>query len=168
MKNANPFMSKRRANSEMTLQITSMADIFTIILVFLLKSYSTSSVALVPSAGLKLPEAKGAEEQVQALKIEVSETAIQVDDNPVVSLANYRFGTGDLQANSVSKSLAAALELQRKRQVLIASSNSDVKVDSKILIVADQRTPYSTLKAVLASAAVHGFTDYKLVVARKE
>jgi biopolymer transport protein ExbD len=51
---------------------------------------------------------------------------------------------------------------------LIAQSNSDVKADKKILIVADQRTPYATLKTVFASAAQNGYSDLKLVVAKRE
>lgn len=67
-----------------------------------------------------------------------------------------------------SKSLNTALETERKRQELISQSNPNVKLDSKILVIADQRVPYITLKSVLATAAVTGFTDFKLVVVNKE
>jgi biopolymer transport protein ExbD len=43
-----------------------------------------------------------------------------------------------------------------------------VKVDPKILVIADQRAPYQTIKSVLASAAVHGYTDFKLAVVKGE
>ena len=38
------FTIKRPGSGDMALQITSMADIFTIILVFLLKSFATGSL----------------------------------------------------------------------------------------------------------------------------
>jgi hypothetical protein len=56
----------------MALQITSMADIFTILLVFLLKSYSTGALDIAPSKGMKLPEVQLATGSVEALKVEVS------------------------------------------------------------------------------------------------
>src|SRR5207302_1256774 len=130
-----PFARKKRGNEEMTLQITSMADVFTIILVFLLKSYSTSSLNISPTAGLRLPEAKATDDQVEAVKVEVSESAVQVEGLPVSVLQGFHFDKGDLQPNGVPITLGKALERERKRQTLIAQSNSDVKIDQKILIV---------------------------------
>ncbi len=153
---------------EMTLQITSMADIFTIILVFLLKSYATSAIEVAPSGGMKLPVGNSKDIPVEALKVEISQGAVQVESKPIVQLENFRFSSGEVQGDSTSKSLSTALETERKRGKLISEANSDVKISSKILIIADQRTPYVTLKSVLASAAVNGFTDYKLVVVNKE
>jgi hypothetical protein len=68
----------------------------------------------------------------------------------------------------MSAAVDEALKVRKKRQELIAKSNSDVKTDGKILVVADSRVPYVTLKSVLASAALQGFTDFKLVVARNQ
>lgn len=159
---------KKPMTDEMVLQITSMADIFTIILVFLLKSYATSAVNITPSTGMKIPEGSALATPTEALKIEVSETAVQIENKPIVRLSGFRFESDELQANSTSKKLNRALETEKERQKLISQANSTVSVDSKILIVADQRVPYETLKTVLASAAVSGFTDYKLVAVKKE
>ena len=48
--------------------------------------------------------------------------------------------------------------------MLIAKNNSDVKLDPRIIIVADQKVPFVTIRTVLASAAVNGYTDFKLAV----
>lgn len=157
---------RRHMPEDMALQITSMADVFTILLVFLLKSYTTSAVNLSPTQGLKMPEAQAGEAPVEALKLEVSETAVQVEGQAVLKLENFKVQPAELEANGSSKSLDKALERQRQRQLLIAKANSDVKVDAKILVVADQRVPYSTIKTVLASAAVNGYTDFKLAVVK--
>ena len=50
----------RRPEINDSLQITSMMDAFTIILVFLLKSYSTEAIAVQPSEQLQLPFAAAA------------------------------------------------------------------------------------------------------------
>jgi biopolymer transport protein ExbD len=159
------FKSSRRGSEEMSLQITSMADIFTILLVFLLKSYSTSALAISPSKGLELPQAQASDEQVEALKVMVSESSVEVEGQPAATLEHFTFDSKDIQ-NGASVSLNEALEKARKRQLLIAQSNTDVKVDSKIIVVADQHAPYSTLKTVLASAALQGYTDFKLAVVK--
>ncbi len=158
----------RNLSDEMTLQITSLADIFTIILVFLLKSYATSAVSITPTSGMKIPESQFLEPPVEALKVEISENYIQVENKPVVNLHHFRFDSGEIQPNLTSKLITHALEIEKKRQQYIAQSNANVKVDSKILIIADQKVPYITLKSVLASAAINGFTDYKLVAVNKD
>jgi biopolymer transport protein ExbD len=159
-----PFVKNRTQSEEMSLQITSMADIFTILLVFLLKSFSTGSVNVTPTNGMLLPQANGPEAAIEALKVEVSQDAVQIEGHPVAPLHQFAFEPSDLQNNNTSQSLTKALEKERQRQLLIAQANSDVKVDPKIVVVADQRVPYGTIKTVLASAAVHGYTDFKLAV----
>ena len=94
--------------------------------------------------------------------------SVQVEGQPVSALKNFAFDTADLLGNGSSQTLTKVLEKSRQRQLLIAKSNSDVKIDPKVLIVADQRVPYSTVKAVLASAALQGYTDFKLAVVKGE
>lgn len=160
------LFKRRHQTDEMSLQITSLADIFVILLVFLLKSFATGSVNLTPTQGLLLPEAHAAEATVEALKIEISETAVSVEGQPAASLKGFRFAASDLRQNGASGALSKVLERERQRQLMIARTNSDVKVDPKILVVSDQRTPYSTVKSVLASAALSGYTDFKLAVVK--
>ena len=157
------FRKRGPMSGDMSLNITSMADIFMILLVFLLKGYSTG-MSITPTAGLLLPEAHAEKQIVEALKVEVSEKAVQVEGNTVTTLNAFQFARNELRKNGTVSSLSAALEKERKRQLLIAKANSDVKIDPKIVVIADQRTPYGTIKSVLASAAVNGYTDFKLVV----
>jgi hypothetical protein len=53
------FLKRRAPHEEMSLQITSMADIFMILLVFLLKSLSSGTIQIAPSKGLQLPISAG-------------------------------------------------------------------------------------------------------------
>jgi biopolymer transport protein ExbD len=165
------FGKKRKraaASEEMSLNITSMADVFTIILVFLLKSYATGAASVTPSAGMLLPVAQASTPAVEALKVNVSADSVSIEGTPAVTLQKFVFPAQERLPNGASRTLASAIEKERKRQLLIAQANPDVKVDGKIILVADQRTPYETLKMVLASAAIHGFTDFKLAVIQED
>ena len=86
-----PFKTARRENEEMALQITSMADIFTILLVFLLKSYTTGAMSISPSSGVKLPSAIVGESNIEALKVEISDGSVEVEGKPVATLDHYIF-----------------------------------------------------------------------------
>ncbi len=162
------FSRRRLQSQDMNLQITSMADIFIIVLVFLLKSYSSGAMTLTPSAGLQLPTARGADSPVEALKVEVTQNSVQIEGKPACPLKDFRFDPKDIRADGSSNALSQALERERKRQLLIAKSNPDVKVDARIIVLSDSRAPYVTVKSVLASSALQGYTDFKLAVAKGE
>lgn len=159
------FLKHAPQSDTMSLQITSMADVFIIVMVFLLKSYASGTLDVTPSNGVTLPSARHTDGAAQALKVEVSENSILVENQPVAGLHHATFDPGDLGAGGVSKALTGALQRERARELLIARSNPDVKFDSRITVVADQHVPYTTIKTVLASAATQGFTDFKLAVA---
>src|SRR4051812_11746468 len=123
------LFKKRHQSDEMALQITSLADIFVIILVFLLKSYTTGSVNLSPVPGMQLAQAQASEASVEALKIEISESAVSVEGQPVSVLKDFKFAAADLLQNGSSIELSKVLDRERQRQLMIAKANSDVKVD---------------------------------------
>jgi len=143
----------------MSLQITSMADIFTIILVFLLKSFSTSLTSISQSGNMTLPVAQTDAKIKETLKLEISADAITVDDKPVVKLKNFEMGNGnDPEAQrAAADKLLKILSDQRKL-------TPDPNRDSNLIVMADERMPYSTLQSVLTSAASAGFVDLQLVV----
>lgn len=160
------LFKKNIESEEMSLQITSMADIFTILLVFLLKSYAAGVVNIAPAPGMKLPQAFAPDSQIEALKVEISQTTVQIEGRPVATLEDFRFKNEDLLSNGSSEVLVKALEHERQRELLIAKTNTDIKIDPKIIVIADQRVPYVTVKSVLASAALNGYTDFKLAVVK--
>ena len=153
------FGSKKSAtqNSEVSLQITSMADIFTILLVFLLKGYASGAMAVTPSKGMRLPAAQGDSLSEEVLQIEISESAIQVGGNLTDSLTAFKL-------EEEPQKLVEALKRESGRRALISKSNDEVKNDGKILIISDERVPYRTLKTVMKAAVLHGFSDLKLAV----
>ena len=162
------FSVRKQISSEATLQITSMADIFTIILVFLLKSFTSSTINITPSPGMQLPQSLVASPTVDALTVEISENGVLIDNELVAELKKFRFASQDLDQNNLPRDLDATFTRQRKRQEMISKSNPDVQPDAKIQIVADKRVPYVTLKSVVSAAALHGYNELKLVVVKNE
>ena len=156
------FLKKKKLSEDMTLQITSMADIFMILLVFLLKSYSTTLTTVSPSRDTKLPVAASSGEMMKdTLKLEVASDGILVDQKPVVRLKNFEFAPSEIQPSGNSEALFKVLYAERKR---LPEPNQD----SNLLILADENTPYSTIRPILASAASAGFVDLQLVVVQKD
>lgn len=150
------FKKRAHVNEEMNLQITSMADVFTIILVFLMKSYATGALNIEPAKGITLPAANITSQQdakdLLALRVEISDSVISVGGKPVTRVTDFVVPAQDIAEGGAIRSLSAALP----------------KGDAhKVMVIADQRAPYATVKAVLASAAGQGYTHVKLAVAHE-
>ena len=153
------FLKKKTAPADVSLQITSMADIFMILLVFLLKNYSASLTNLAPSSQLSLPEVSVSTKSTpkESLTIEVGPDAVLVDQALAVKLKNFQFPEAESPDSGGSPTIA---ELMQKQRQLRPEPNTG----SSVVVMADQRAPYSTIKRVIASVAGAGFVDLQLVV----
>lgn len=159
-------LSAEDESEEMTLQITSMADIFTIILVFLLKTISSGMSNITPTQAMSLPSvtADSKNTMKEALVLEVGQTAVLVDQKPVVKLENFGFANED----AFTKSILEALLSQRLNVKKREPASLEAQNDPNLLVMADELTPYSTLKAIMSAAATAGYVDLQLVVLKPE
>lgn len=165
------FIKRRTGSTEMSLQITSMADIFMILLVFLLKGYSSDAFTVSPSAGTSLPATTTSVSQASpSLKVEVSQDAVLLDGRLVANMKKFRFESGDVDGSGVSRSLLGALNKERALESAKKNANEggSPEGDARLMVLADQRAPYQTIKTVLASAAMQGYTDIRLAVVHAE
>lgn len=178
------FLKRGAHREEMTLQITAMADIFTVLLVFLLKSFSSGITQITPTADLMLPIAEAKDAVVTVLKLEIAKDSLLLDDKPLLTLAEFKFNPSDLESDGTPRALNAALVRERNKKPLNFKKTSraarakagttaetpeldpenDPENFSKIMLLADQNTPYAVLKRIMDTAANHGFSDFKLVV----
>ena len=107
------YMDKR-APSTFKIQITSMVDMFVILLVFLLKSYSTSPVQINASNDLTLPASTSVKDPIDALKLVVSKKGIFVDDKKIIDISNGNVDVKDIDATDTNfiRALYDALDAQ--------------------------------------------------------
>jgi len=157
---------RRNKQSTFPLQITSMIDMFTIILVFLLKSYASSAVDMAPSKDVVLPASTSSQQAVEALKVLVSDKGIYVDDKQIVALQNGVFPKSalDAQDEKFVRPLYDALKAQADKTKGIAKQNESVNFEGKVIFQGDQRLNYKILKKIMYTAAFAGYTDFKFAV----
>jgi biopolymer transport protein ExbD len=159
----------RRTPSSFKIQITSMVDMFVILLVFLLKTYSTSPVNITPKEGMRLPESTSLTEPVDVVKLMVSETAVFVEDKKVLDLEKGRVPASIVDNNDPSflKPLFEELDERAKHAKEISKMNDTFEFDGKILMQADRSLPYEVLQKVMYTSMLAGYADVKLAVVGK-
>jgi biopolymer transport protein ExbD len=153
------FGSKSRntfSSGEVTLQITSLVDIFTILLVFLLKTTASSDVGVTPSAPLSLAGAGHSDALQAALKIQISEEAVLVDELSVLTLTD-----GKLSEDTTPFRNALETHLNRQREIASLTPES-AGPSARALIFADKKTPSQTLVQILALLEDSGFTALQI------
>jgi biopolymer transport protein ExbD len=164
----NRYVSRRSAGY-FKIQITSMVDMFVILLVFLLKCYSTSPVIISPREGLRLPESSSPTDPVDVLKMVVSRDGVFVDDKKVLTFTNGQVGKDDMETNDPQfiRKLYDALDERAKLAKSISQVNDSFEFDGKILVQADRTMPYNVLKRVMYTAMMAGYSDVKFAVVSK-
>ncbi|WP_413587201.1 ExbD/TolR family protein [Bdellovibrio sp. HCB274] len=151
----------KKQTSTFTLNITSMTDMFTILLVFLLQSYSTSTVEIIPENGIRLPTSATMANPVEAVKISLSKDALKIDKDKIADVKDTEFLPQDLEATDSNfiKPLFEKLDHLAKNST---EKEKWVK-EGKILLQADRDLPYATLRKVMYTASMAGFPQLKLV-----
>jgi hypothetical protein len=161
------FERKKKSvgSDQIALQITSMADIFTILLVFLLKGLASDAIAISPSNATILPSGLPLASLAEpALQVEVSKEGIMMEKRFLISLADINKST----QNGIIRPLNDKLTRERERQKIIAQSNDTVKNDTRAILLADQTVPFSALKLILRTLAASGYSDIKFAVVKEE
>lgn len=156
----------KRNNKKATfvLQLTAMVDMFTILIVFLLKSYSTSAVHINPQKGMELPFSSSYTEPVEAVRLVVSVEGIFVEDKQIVTLNEGQVMSGDVDAQDPDfiRELYKELDRHAERSKEIADQNEEHEFDGKVVMQADKRLDYATLKKVMYTTSLAGYADMKL------
>jgi biopolymer transport protein ExbD len=135
-----------------------MMDMFTIILVFLIKSYNIEGQLTHPSDDLTLPQSTSDRLPEVALDVTVSREWIMVNEKPVEKLSNV-VNKSDLQIPRLYDALQNyAREAKRMEEMY------GIKFTGKVTIQGDKKLPFSTLLKVMATCGQSEFPNMKLVV----
>ncbi len=140
------------------LNLTSMMDMFVIILVFLLKTYSTEGQLIHPSENLTLPTSTVENVPEVALDVIVSTQWIMVNNEAVVPMETVEDQSG-LIIQSLSRVLQDyATEAKRMEE------QYGIKFSGKVTIQGDKSLPFRTLLKVMATCGRSEYPKMRLVV----
>lgn len=145
------------------MQITSLVDMMTVLVVFLLKSFSAEGDIITPSEGLTLPTSTAVKKPEQAFKISVTQENILVEGKPIVSVSDMMQGD-----DIVIPELAQILEERRTGTEEIAKYSTTVKFKGDIIIESDKRIQFKVLQRVMYTCGQTGFSNFSLLVLSKE
>lgn len=164
---------RRKAGSD-ELNITSMMDMMTIILVFLLKSFSTDDIS-VQGAELQLPISTAAKAPKIAVNVVVAQNQILVDGEPVVNVVEEldpATGRNVFKVPDAAKrgpriiDLFEKLEAKAEQAKRIGERAGAAEFDfqGQVLLQVDKELPFSLVRDVMYTAGQAQFGEFRFVV----
>lgn len=158
--------SRRTEHTAEELNIVAMMDMMTIILVFLLKSLSSSPANVPQSDDLRLPHSTVATSPSQALQVIISRISITVNGRFVTALRNGQVDPAQIRGGGTGLMINPLAEAMRD-QVQIArqvAERAGQPFRGEIAIIADQGIPSRTIFQTLYTCGQSGFAGFQLLV----
>lgn len=151
------------------LNITSMMDMFTIILLFLLKSFSADGSMLTNADNLQLPNSISNKRPAELpLQVAVTQEAILVDNAPVmVTETLWKMDQDEFDEDTTS---ALDLTLKRKmdEQLELLRVGALKEIGGDIVVQLDKNMNFDVMYKVMRVCGRQGFVNMKFAVMMRE
>jgi len=152
-------MARNRKKRLPGLNLTSLMDVFTILVFFLLVNSSSSEV-LAPPKNITLPDSVVETKPKETVVILVSEETIMVQGEVVVTVEDV-----------VNSKQDAIIEISNKlelvKQNVIGVSTKTVAKSREVTILSHKKVPFKVLRKVMSSCTYAGYENISLAVIQK-
>lgn len=148
------FLRRTPDKTDFTLPVTSMVDVFLFLLLVLLQGWSDGLTGRSILTDVKLPSGVAVATDAplpDVPRLEVTQDRLLVNGTLVARHRDFQ-----VTSDGVAR-LRSALVTERRRDKRYAA-------ESRIALLADERTPYASIERVSAVLAATGYVDVKLVV----
>ncbi len=163
-KRASKFARGKARTRVFEIDITSLLDILTIMLVFLLQNYNSSGVIINVPKSITLPNSASESLNSFGVNVQVSKEQIWVDDKEVVNSSmdtKVTFDEGGRRIIPLYNELVRLKETIKQAEKL---SPNVVKFSGFANLIVDKSLKYNYLKRVMYTCAAAGYKEFKFVV----
>jgi biopolymer transport protein ExbD len=142
------------------LRLTSMMDILTTLLLFLLKSFVVEGEVIAPVPGVDLPESSSTTAPRAAIVVAIFDDTIMMDGE-VVARVSKATASKDL----LIETLADRLDEAREKAITIAQlRGGDEEFEGKVSIQGDREIHFAILQRVMYTCSMSGYEEISLAV----
>lgn len=159
------FSERRQGSSAVStvLTLTSLVDLFTNLVLFLLYNFSGDASAIPSAERMKLPESLAQLMPHTTLTIMITQTDIIVDGQKVAEIATV-LKENDLLIPALKKEMDYAAE----RGKYFANAGTGKPFEGRVTILGDRQIPFRLLEKVMFTCSQSEFGQIDLAVIQKE
>ena len=161
------FARKLAEPEEITsLNITPMMDMMTIILVFLLKTFTSSALLVNQDQNMMLPSSISRLNAKQAIAVTVTKRVVLVDGDPVAPINSGKIDPALKRDGDNGYYISPLVEILNRvaRKEKKVAEMTGQKFDGELTIIADKNTPYRLLTEILYSCGQAEYANFRLLV----
>jgi len=160
MKNTRRIKRMSRNRSKVTkMNLTSLMDVFTILVFFLLVNSGSVEVMEAPKE-VQLPEAKVEQKPRETVVIFVSPEEVLVQGTAVARVQDIL----DTQGSTIEPIAARLAELKKR---VVGPATKEVAESQEVTILADRSVPFTVIKRIMTSCTGQGYGQVSLAVIQK-
>ena len=152
-------MSRKRLKLITKMNLTSLMDVFTILVFFLLVNSGSADVMETPK-NVDLPESNAEAKPRETVVIFISNEEIVVQGESVATLT-------DVMASKDEEIGAVVERLGTIGDNIIGRNTKEVAVSQEITILADRAVPFDVIKRVMSTCTGQGYERISLAVIQK-
>jgi len=149
----------RKKHKALALSLTSLMDVFTNLVFFLLVSQGATEIK-EPRKDIKLPDSYVEEKPRPTVVVMVSETYVLVDGNPTVTIPEFL----ETKADSVPAVRDRLREIKARE---IGLTQETRERSDEVVILAHKTIPFKVLKKLMSTCASAGYSKISLAVNQK-
>lgn len=146
-----------------SINITPMMDVFSILIVFLLMSYSTDPVNVDPREGLELPNSQTLVGLDEMPTLAVSKTEILVNDKKVANVVNGEVPEGERSQGAVQALYEELVKVKEGNDRVLKAQGKQPKLGT-LTVEIEKSHSFKLAKRVMLSASQAEFVTFKLSV----
>jgi biopolymer transport protein ExbD len=147
---------KHNTKIDISLNLNSMMDMMTILLLFLIKSFSTQGLIASQSASLKLPTSDRSIKPKKELNIAVAKDMILVNEVPIMRIAEIK--KEQIQIPLLENKLAEYAKKEKQLEI-----ETGRPFANEVIIQADKEVTFDLLFKVLYSCSKTEFYKMRLL-----
>lgn len=152
-----------RRKVDVKLRLTSMIDMFTILLVFLLKSFSAEGQIVTISKDLRLPESTAKKPPVSSPIIITTQQWLLLDDERIAGISDIVRGQ-----NLEIPRLRARLAEKRQLAENLGAMDASLGFRGNVTIQGDKEIPFKILKKIMYTCGQEGYNNILLAVNKQD
>ncbi len=178
---------RRIGSGGFDLQLTSMMDVLVIILVFLLKSYATSTNNFSSVQGIQLPYSSSPDNPPDSLQVIITPEGMTFENSRILDFSQTQASVGSTEAIYAFKPsdldeggrrilplYDALIKARDKAELLRAKSKArdaqgqPLPFEGVLAIQADKRVNYDTIRKIMYTAATADYRVFRFLAQKRE
>jgi biopolymer transport protein ExbD len=147
------------------LMVTSLMDVFVILLLFLMKNYSAEGNLLTNADNLILPQSSAKRKpQDVSLQLQITSEMVLIDNAPLVSAEEVR----SVSPGAPVPRLKAALDRRFAREQEMVKRGDLFETAGKLVVQADKSIDFGLLMNVLTTCDSAGYAAMRIAVLERD